>query len=985
MRVWFLYLLVASVCSAADFTTGQAARALIGQSNFTATTPGATAVLVGGISGIAYGADTLFVADSNRFGSYGSSDGNGNAVVNNNRVLMFTHISNTVPPPTAQFNLTANTCSICVGAASLVLGQPDFVSTSYSITAKGLRTPTSVATDGRTLAVADTDNNRILIWRNLPTTMDQPADVVIGQADFTHATTTGALNPPTAKSLRGPQGIWIQDGKLFVADTQDHRVLIYNSIPTSNNAAADVVLGEPNFTTTVPDNLVDQNSNATATNMLSPVGVSSDGIHLFVVDLGHNRVLVYNHIPTTNGAAADVAIGQPDLVSGMANNSFNIPAGAITDSDNNTQGLTPVLCQSTGTDSDGTALFPSLCAATLSFPRAVLAAGGRLFIADGGNDRVLIYNKIPTTSGANADIVIGQPDFITDNPSTSANAMQTPAGLAWDGTNLYVSDTFNVRVLIFSIGENFLPISGIRNSASREIFALGTVTIGGTLTAKDTVTISIAKDSTSTAANYTYTVTSDDAASTDVTTTLQNIVSNLVIQINCGSGKTSCSGGNNTPDPNVTASADLTTFQVILTAKTGGSAGANVTISTSMSTNATITASTSGSTLNLNYQDAAQIGPGTVMSLFASSGAISDFTQSFDFRTPYAPPIMTDGTGASVQLYVDGYAAPLLAVSPTQINAQLPYELGDRTSSSAWVRIQHRDGSVTVTTPVAVNIVTQNPGIYADDSQGVTTDPRPGLVFHASSYATGAVSVDGTVQTGDVATITITSADGTISNTYNYKVASTDTSLDNIRDGLINLINNAPDPLVSAVKSNIYDRIELTALLPGNAGNGIAIAGSASSTANVIITALSSATCCANTAGAQVTNDNPAVPGENLYVFATGLGPDFPRAVNTGQVTPNDGSLSSPPLNPVDSILAGGSTANVVDAVLAPGQVGVWQVTFQINSSLTDNPLTQLTIAQQAAVSNVVTFPLVVPQASSTGVTINARTGSKQPASVLHR
>jgi len=245
--------------------------------------------------------------------------------------------------------------------------------------------------------------------------------------------------------------------------------------------------------------------------------------------------------------------------------------------------------------------------------------------------------------------------------------------------------------------------------------------------------------------------------------------------------------------------------------------------------------------------------------------------------------------------------------------------------------------------------------------------------------------VDGTVQTGDVATITITSADGTISNTYNYKVASTDTSLDNIRDGLINLINNAPDPLVSAVKSNIYDRIELTALLPGNAGNGIAIAGSASSTANVIITALSSATCCANTAGAQVTNDNPAVPGENLYVFATGLGPDFPRAVNTGQVTPNDGSLSSPPLNPVDSILAGGSTANVVDAVLAPGQVGVWQVTFQINSSLTDNPLTQLTIAQQAAVSNVVTFPLVVPQASSTGVTINARTGSKQPASVLHR
>ena len=39
-------------------------------------------------------------------------------------------------------------------------------------------------------------------------------------------------------------------------------------------------------------------------------------------------------------------------------------------------------------------------------PRAVLAAGGRLFIADGGNDRVLIYNSIPTTNAAAADLVL---------------------------------------------------------------------------------------------------------------------------------------------------------------------------------------------------------------------------------------------------------------------------------------------------------------------------------------------------------------------------------------------------------------------------------------------------------------------------------------------------------------------------------------------------------------------------------------------------
>src|ERR1041385_268439 len=156
MRVLFPLLLV--VCSAglaADFSSGQAARALIGQSTFTSTTPGATASRIGGISGIAYGADTLFVADSNRFGSFGAPDGNGNPTQNNNRVMMFSGLSNSIPQPTANYTLTSNSCPICVGSASLVLGQPDFNTTAYSITAKGMRTPTAVATDGKVLAVAD--------------------------------------------------------------------------------------------------------------------------------------------------------------------------------------------------------------------------------------------------------------------------------------------------------------------------------------------------------------------------------------------------------------------------------------------------------------------------------------------------------------------------------------------------------------------------------------------------------------------------------------------------------------------------------------------------------------------------------------------------------------------------------------------------------------------------------------------------------------
>ena len=36
---------------------------------------------------------------------------------------------------------------------------------------------------------------------------------------------------------------------LFVADTQNNRVMVWNTLPTKNNQPADFVLGQPNFTT----------------------------------------------------------------------------------------------------------------------------------------------------------------------------------------------------------------------------------------------------------------------------------------------------------------------------------------------------------------------------------------------------------------------------------------------------------------------------------------------------------------------------------------------------------------------------------------------------------------------------------------------------------------------------------------------------------------------------------------------------------------
>src|SRR5690242_1921677 len=329
-----------------NFTNGQAARLVIGQTTFTSQDTNSSDTILGGASGLAYAADTLFVADANRVG----------ASPINHRVLLFKNLSTMLPAPSAEL-VNNSPCPVCVGQASVVLGQPDFTTTTENVpgTPNGLRLPTAVASDGVHLVVADTNHNRVLIWNSIPSINDQPADVVVGQPDFTAQGVPG--NTPTAKSMRGPQGVWIQNGRLYVADTQNDRVLIYNKIPTTNGAAADVVLGQPNFTSAIQPDLTQQNTSSTASNLLNPVSVSSDGVRLYVTDLGYNRVLMWNGIPSTNAAPADVVIGQPNMNSGFANYAFTGKVAiAATDTVNK---QTPVLCTAAnGTDLAGNPTYP---------------------------------------------------------------------------------------------------------------------------------------------------------------------------------------------------------------------------------------------------------------------------------------------------------------------------------------------------------------------------------------------------------------------------------------------------------------------------------------------------------------------------------------------------------------------------------------------------------------------------------------------------
>ncbi|MGO9095435.1 MAG: hypothetical protein ACLQGV_09440 [Bryobacteraceae bacterium] len=916
MKYLAAFILAAGSLTAADFLTGQGARAVIGQPTFTAqaTDPseivsqgtGVVTTLLGGASGLAYANGQLFVADSNVIG----------AAPSNYRVLIF-NLSTFLPDPHAEVPQGVR-CPLCTSQPSVVLGQTDFTipnaATGWGLSQSAMRLPTAVASDGAHLVVADTSNNRVLIWNSIPTSNDAPADLVLGQPDFftgTPNTGTGDVRIPTAKTLRGPEGVWIQNGKLFVADDLNNRVLIWNTFPTVNDAPADIALGAPNLNTAVQPNLAQTNMGAAQNTLLNPVSVTSDGAHLFVADLGYNRVLIWNSIPTQNQQPADVEIGEPDFVT-------NIP------DDTGSTGM----CPSNGTDTSGNLTYPNLCGGTLNFPRFALSDGARLFIADGGNDRVLIFNHIPTTNAAFADIVLGQPsdqiDVTTDTSGaagaaliSSADTVRNPMSLAWDGANLYVSEPYSRRILVYTPGDVVLPLTSLVNAASLAIYAEGTVTLGGTITASDKITVTI------NSVAYSYTVQADD--------TLNTVVNGLVVAINKGNG-----------DPNVLALPNYPLEAVILVARVSGAGADAVTLAATVSTSATETVAVSGANLS-GGGNAAQVAAGTLISIFGTN--LSDNTAA---APPGSDPLPTQLGG--VELYVDGIRSPLLGVAPGQVNAELPSEVADSTSVSAYIRTVHNDGSVTITTALGVPLVPANPGIFAQSGQ----DPRTAVAVHASSQATGTIIIEGSIVPGDVATVTI---DG---RNYTYTEVEGDT-LYTIRDNLLNQINDS-DPEVYGTRSAQWSYIRLWARVEGPEGDNIAISASGSADEDLSIIANNATMCCANIAGAPVTADNPALPGETIILWATGLGAIQPSDANLAVTTgfTYKGPVDNTPTQFVSGIV-GGKSVGVYYTGMKTGEVGIYEVDLELNPELPSNNATQCTIAQNTFVSNIVTIPVANP------------------------
>ncbi|KKQ41038.1 MAG: hypothetical protein US58_C0006G0017 [Candidatus Magasanikbacteria bacterium GW2011_GWA2_37_8] len=217
-------------------------------------------------------------------------------------------------------------------APNYVLGQPDFNTIWSDISTSSLYLPWGIDFDpiSNYLFVSELGNNRVIIY-DLSDGVASGEDAyrVLGQPDFFTAD-----YGTTASQLNNPHGITYESDtqKLFVADTDNQRILVYNlSDGIVNGEDAYRVLGQTDFTSS--GSAVTKNKFSAS--FLS-VGFTTNT--LFVGD-STGRILVFDITSITNGEDALAVIGQTNFTTysyGTSQSKFaSGPEGMIPDSENN--------------------------------------------------------------------------------------------------------------------------------------------------------------------------------------------------------------------------------------------------------------------------------------------------------------------------------------------------------------------------------------------------------------------------------------------------------------------------------------------------------------------------------------------------------------------------------------------------------------------------------------------------------------------------
>jgi NHL repeat len=213
------------------------------------------------------------------------------------------------------------------------------------------------------LIVADSDNHRVLIWtpERVPASGELPEpSVVVGQPDkeTCDPNAGGGTESLSEFTLNQPRSVWSDGARLVVADEGNHRVLIWDQIPTEDFQPATYVVGQPNFDVSSPN----RGGPPSEFTLSSPASVDvSEAGQMAVTDSGNHRVLVWNAVPRADSVPADHVLGQGNFVRNLENDSDQVGASDV----------------------------PS--AKTLNDPRGARFHKRNLIVVDSANNRVLVF------------------------------------------------------------------------------------------------------------------------------------------------------------------------------------------------------------------------------------------------------------------------------------------------------------------------------------------------------------------------------------------------------------------------------------------------------------------------------------------------------------------------------------------------------------------------------------------------------------------
>ncbi|MBI5397745.1 MAG: NHL repeat-containing protein [Verrucomicrobia bacterium] len=322
--------------------------------------------------------------------------------------------------------------------------------------------------------LCDSANNRVLVYgfSSQGGLLGTAPLAVIGQIDANGTAVNGMDIPtPNGCGLAHPTGIAYdaaRDG-LWVSDFLNNRVLFFSTRTLRTFQPADHVIGQTGLGYSEP--------RAGARGLCGPTGLalSGDGQQLFIADSLNNRVVSFDISELARHPAAIGVFGQKDFWQfepGASAGELRSPTGIALDAAGQLYvadtGNNRVLVFDAGAKSAGAAActvfgqedFKSIKSASgvsgLKKPAAIaLAEADRLmFVADTGNHRVLVYDGL-ASDPLRAIAVIGQPNTTSSDPQPSDKGLDDPVGVLFDtlGQKLWVSETGNARVGFYKLGQ----------------------------------------------------------------------------------------------------------------------------------------------------------------------------------------------------------------------------------------------------------------------------------------------------------------------------------------------------------------------------------------------------------------------------------------------------------------------------------------------------------------------------------------------------